>query len=82
VKLSTVLANACKDYTGDTIYTNNQHLSHRQLLQKVEANRALTQTLRLSQMNLQKKAVRAARTLKTYKKITMKLAADDIPGVR
>jgi hypothetical protein len=45
VKLTTVLENACKDYCDATIWTNNQYLSHRQLVQKAEANRAATQAL-------------------------------------
>jgi hypothetical protein len=81
-KLQQVLEMACKDYSGDVVYTNNRYLNHRQLVQKTEANRAITNTLRLSNLNAQKLALRAARKIKIWKKIHMLLASEDVPAVR
>jgi hypothetical protein len=81
-QLKEMLAGACLNYEGGKLYTNNRFLNLRQLWQRNETGRQIQQDLRLRNMNLAKKTVRVSRKLKTWKKIYLLLANQDVPGIR
>jgi hypothetical protein len=79
--LQKILETACQDYR-EVECLNHEYLNDRQKDQKINVFREKINTLRLERFNLQKKLVVVCHRLKTWKKIQLCLANEDIPGVR